>query len=85
MKPRSDLGGGGPVPRTLQILKYYSGPDRPTSPVECKEGGIVDDHIIDIDELPELETSVAAHGSSVQQEIGGAQCVAILIINPPSS
>lgn len=45
----------------------------------------MDDHIIDIDELPELETSVAAHGSSVQQEIGGAQCVAILIINPPSS
>lgn len=45
----------------------------------------MEDRPIDIEALPELETSVAAHGSNVQQEVGGAQCIAILIINPPSS
>jgi len=39
---------------------------------------------IDIEELPELETSVAAYGSTVQEEVGGAQCIAVLLINPPN-
>jgi hypothetical protein len=33
--------------------------------------------IIDIDELPELETAVAAHGSSEQREAGGEICLAV--------
>ena len=45
----------------------------------------MEDRRIDIEELPELETSVAVHGSNVQEEVGGAQCVAILIINPPNA
>ena len=45
----------------------------------------MDDSTIDIEDLPELETSVAAHGSSVQEEVGGAQCIAILLINPPNA
>jgi hypothetical protein len=39
---------------------------------------------IDIEDLPELETEVAVHGSYVQEEVGGAQFVAILLINPPN-
>ncbi|MBC2777113.1 hypothetical protein [Parasphingopyxis marina] len=43
----------------------------------------MDRPIIDIDELPELETGVAAYGSSEQREVGGEVCIAILLINPP--
>lgn len=44
----------------------------------------MEDRQIDIEELPELETSVAAYGSSVQEEVGGAACIAIMLVNPPN-
>lgn len=34
---------------------------------------------IDIDELPELETAVAVHGSALRQEVGGDACIAIIL------
>lgn len=35
---------------------------------------------IDIAKLPELPTSVGIHGSSKQKEVGGAACVAAIVI-----
>jgi hypothetical protein len=35
---------------------------------------------IDIAKLPELPTGVGIHGSSKQREVGGAGCVAAVII-----
>lgn len=44
----------------------------------------MDERQTEIEELPELETRTAVHGSVVQEEVGGAQCIAILLINPPN-
>lgn len=35
---------------------------------------------IDIDTLPELDTSVGIHGSCKQKEVGGAGCQALIIL-----
>jgi hypothetical protein len=35
---------------------------------------------IDIATLPELATSVGIHGSIKQREVGGAACVAVIVV-----
>ncbi|QLC26538.1 hypothetical protein HFP57_16855 [Parasphingopyxis algicola] len=44
----------------------------------------MDDQPIAIEDLPELATEVAVHGSAEQEEVGGAHCIALLLISPPS-
>ncbi len=44
----------------------------------------MDEQPIDIEDLPELPTEVAAFGSTLQEEVGGAQCVMLYLINPPT-
>lgn len=45
----------------------------------------MDDQPIRIEELPELPSDVGAFGSALQEEVGGAQCIALLLISPPGN